>query len=109
MTHDGFIVRSSTVLRLPLVDHLQMPFAVHRADAPMRGAIHMTSGRIAIGKPKSAGDVPSQHSIAQLRLFGRARHRGTDQLCPLSMCSRAIWLVPWRWPGSRERPAQGPT
>jgi hypothetical protein len=84
LTHDGYIVQcfEGPSPHGGLWNHLEFPFEFqHRR--PDAWAIHMTSGQIAIGEAKSAGDICTHHTLSQLRVFGRASQRGTDARCPL--------------------------
>lgn len=84
LTHDGYVVRryEGPTPHGGLWNHLELPFGFqgHRPDA---WAIHMRSGQIAIGEAKSAGDILSRRTLAQLELFGCAQQRSGGGRCPL--------------------------
>lgn len=84
LTHDGYVLRryEGPTPQGGLWNHLELPFGFqgYRPDA---WAIHMDSGQIAIGEAKSASDILSHHTLAQLRVFGHAKQRSTGERCPL--------------------------
>jgi hypothetical protein len=84
MTADGFLLGGfeAPARQAGVWNALPSPFGLHgmRADA---WGISTKDGLLAFAEAKTAADVDTQHTRAQLRVFGYTKMRKTSGRCPL--------------------------